>query len=252
MRTSLLWLAAAALSFGQAPSEDEQKQILAKVAANALSYANNLPDLVCSQITRRSIDPSGTGQQWRLVDSNEEELSYIGRQETYRAVSSGKKHSNPARRPAEPSSWGEFANVLSWIFDPQAEASLKWQSSADLDQRKTNLFSYAVMEPKSRFMIGVKSPVKAAFFGFVWADVETSMALHVTAAVQSPAGHALQNVALDLSFEAAKVGDKEFVLPKKSDYRAKEGKTLTWDEIEFRRYRKAGAEPAEKFEPRKR
>ena len=259
-RTWCLWLFAAAAGFAQTaaveappPTEAEQKKILAQVTENALNYARSLPDFVCNQLTRRSVDASGTSQQWRLVDSIDEELRYIGHKESYRVVSvNGKKAGTPERRPAGATSWSEFGNLLTWIFDPKAEAALKWQSLTPFNKRPTHLFSYAVTQPKSQFTIGgPKSPVAVAFFGFVWADAETSMVVHVTLVAQSPAGYPLQSVTADLGYEPIKVGEQQFALPVKWDFRAKEGKGLIWNEVEFRRYRKTGADPADKFEPRK-
>jgi type IV secretory pathway TrbF-like protein len=67
---------------------------------------------------------------------------------------------------------------------------------------------------------------------------------------QSPATFPVKNVTYDLSYDFAKIGGQQVVVPVKSDFRASEGKSLVWTEVEFRRYRKPGADPADKFETR--
>src|SRR5205807_2790559 len=44
-----------------APSAAEQKKVLAEATEYALNYEKNLPNFICTQVTRRFEDPSGSG-----------------------------------------------------------------------------------------------------------------------------------------------------------------------------------------------
>src|SRR5438552_13800017 len=41
------------------PSVDEQKRVLDTARDNAINYVNRLPDFICTQVTRRYVDPTG-------------------------------------------------------------------------------------------------------------------------------------------------------------------------------------------------
>jgi len=69
----------------QAPDSLEQKRILAEVTENALSYVQSLPNFICTQVTRRHIDPSGT-ETWKSDGVIQEHLSYVDHHEDYKVM----------------------------------------------------------------------------------------------------------------------------------------------------------------------
>ena len=100
-----------------APSDSEQKAILSRITENALTYSKDLPDFVCSKLTRHSADPTGFGQRWRLVDSVDQELNYVNHQESYRVVTVNGKKSSGAGPSGSDSM--ELGNLESWILAPR-------------------------------------------------------------------------------------------------------------------------------------
>lgn len=238
----LLAAAASAQDDTTPPPESEQKEILAKITANALQYSRNLPDFVCNRITRRNVDSSGTGQRWRPTETINEELTYTGHKEEYKVLTvNGKKAANAERAEGEvPAS--EFGDLLTWIFDPSAHTEFKWNSSATLSKRPVYVIAYKVERGRSQLSLtGGKMRVTVAFAGLVWADRETGMVVRVLANCQSPAKFPLQNGTFEVNYAPAKIDEREFLLPLNSDFRAKAGKRLMWTEAEFRGYRKPGA-----------
>jgi len=231
------------------PSVGDQKVILARITESALKYSKDLPDLVCNKLTRRSVDPTGFSQNWRTIDTVDEELSYTGHKENYKTVSvNGKSAAGSSRSKSESY---EFGDALSWIFAPGVQADFKWQSWTLVNQRRTYVFAYSVTQPKSQFFIGAsRNRVAASIAGMVYADAETANIMRVIVIAQSPAKFAITNVTYDLTYDFTKVGEKRFILPVKSDYHAKDGKSLVWTEVEFRRYRQPGGDAAGKFETR--
>ena len=67
------------------PTSIEQKQILDQVAEQALNYTDNLPNFICTQLTRRHRDETGT-ENYTLADTVQEQLTYFDRQETYKVT----------------------------------------------------------------------------------------------------------------------------------------------------------------------
>ncbi len=59
------------------PSPEEQKAILEQIRDYANNYTQNLPNFICTQVTRRQMDPSGTGDQYRQMDKLQEQLTYF-------------------------------------------------------------------------------------------------------------------------------------------------------------------------------
>ena len=124
---------------------------------------------------------------------------------------------------------------------PGVQAEIKWAGWANIDKRKSYAFAYGVTQPKSQFFIGSKNRVAAGFTGMLYADAETAKIMRIILVAQPPANYAMKNVTYDLTYALSKIGDQQFVVPVKSDFRANEGKTLVWTEVELRRYRKPGA-----------
>src|SRR6266436_2624299 len=68
------------------PDSIEQKRILALITENARNYSRNLPNFICLQVTRRYGDNSGL-ENYRLIDTIAERLSYNEQKEDYKVVS---------------------------------------------------------------------------------------------------------------------------------------------------------------------
>src|SRR6266481_5813868 len=125
MRYLIVLAVVAATAYSQAdPSDAEQKKIFADVAAKALEYNRSLPNFICTQVTRRNVDPTGTGQRWKLIDTINEELSYSDQKENYKVVAVNGKPAGNANhnRPGGLTSSGEFGSLLGYIFDPKAKS----------------------------------------------------------------------------------------------------------------------------------
>ncbi|MES1260429.1 MAG: hypothetical protein ABUS49_01745, partial [Acidobacteriota bacterium] len=67
-----------------APPPADQEKILAEVREYALNYTKSLPNFICLQVTRRSVDPHyqpGSRGSWSPSDTIHEKLSYFDQQE---------------------------------------------------------------------------------------------------------------------------------------------------------------------------
>ncbi len=61
-----------------APTPAEQRTVLTRVGFESLRYQRELPNLICTQLTTRSVDETGSGKSWKLNDKLEVEDDYVG------------------------------------------------------------------------------------------------------------------------------------------------------------------------------
>lgn len=222
------------------PDAAEQKKLFAEIAANALEYIKHPPNFVCTQSTRRNVDPTGTGQHWKLADTIVEQLSYIDQKEEYKVISINGKPVNNSNRPTGLMSSSDFGNILSLIFDPKAQAEFSWQTWDSLRGARVHVVGYRVPQARSQYTItSGKTKIAAGVYGLIYADKDTAAVLRVAlVATDIPAKFPVQGVTLDLHYDFAKIGGQMYLLPLKADQHSKDGKSLIWNEVEFRDYRK--------------
>ena len=65
------------------PSSRQDHRRDARICQN---YTKNLPNFICVQVTRRDVDPTGTGTAWHHLDTITTKLSYNGGHEDYQIV----------------------------------------------------------------------------------------------------------------------------------------------------------------------
>src|SRR5207245_3410040 len=102
------------------PSAAEQKRVLAAATEYALNYTKKLPDFICSQVTRRYVDPTGK-EVWRPQDTILERLSYFEQHEDYKVVMVNDRPTDIAHEKlgGSATSSGEFGSIMKEVFDPK-------------------------------------------------------------------------------------------------------------------------------------
>ena len=231
-----------------APDSIEQKRILAEITESARNYTKGLPNFICLQVTRRYGDNSGL-ENFRLIDTIAERLSYFEQKEDYKVVSingvpvtGGVKH----EQKNGASSSGEFGSILKEIFDPETQTEFDWERWATLRGKRMYVFSFHVSQLRSQYSIyadAVKRTVIAGYRGLVYADRDTNMVMRIKMEVEGlPVDFPVQSVELDMNYDFTKISGQEYLLPLKSEIRSREGKFLVKNEVEFRLYNRFGAE----------
>ncbi len=236
------------------PDSIEQKKILDEITQKALEYSNNLPNFLCDEVTRRHGDPTGK-ENWRLIDTIQERLTYFDHKEEYKVVMiNGQMVANKDHDSlGGASSAGEFGSMLYDVFSPESETSFDWDHWATLRGRRMYVFSFRVRQARSQYSIEERESrrkVIAGYHGFIYADRETGRVMRIRMECDDiPADFPIQDVSLDLNYDFTKISDQQFVLPLKAELRSREGRLLIWNEIEFHLYRKFGTESSITFEP---
>jgi hypothetical protein len=236
-----------------APDSIEQKKILERITDNARNYTDNLPNFICLQVTRRFADNSGL-ENYRLIDTIAERLSYFDQKEDYKVVSiNGVPVTGSVRHEqlGGSTSSGEFGSMLRDIFSPDSETEFNWERWATLRGRRMYVFSFHVPQSRSKYTIyadSVKRTIIAGYHGLIYADRDTGMVMRIKMECENlPADFPVQSVDLDLNYDFTKIAGQDFLLPLKSEIHSREGKFLTKNQVEFRLYNKFGTESEIKF-----
>jgi hypothetical protein len=240
------------------PSAEEQNKLLNQVTDYARNYIKQLPDFLCTQVTRRYIDQAGM-EFWQLVDTITEKLSYVERRENYQVVLvnsrpvTGMSH----EQLGGTTSSGEFGTLIRDLFEPEVRAEFGWERWAKLRGRLQHVFAYRVIQPRSKYnIVWTGAPgatplnIVVGYRGLIYADADTGLITRMTLNAEGiPADFPVQKVEQILDYDFTKIGENEYLLPLKSVVKSRSGKLLTKNELEFRSYRKFGTESSITFTP---
>jgi hypothetical protein len=211
------------------PGADEQKRVLDAARDHALNYVRTLPDFICTQVTRRFVDPTGK-ESWREQDVILERLSYFERHEDYKVVMVNNHPTDIAHEKlGGATSSGEFGSILSEIFDPKTRTDFDWARWATLRGRRMYVFNYRVPQSRSTYRItSYSSPTAsesmvAGYHGLVYVDKESLKVMQITLEADDlQAPFPIRQVNLTLVYDYTRIGDGEFVLPLQAELRSRD------------------------------
>lgn len=227
------------------PSPEEQQRIISEAREYALSYSKNLPNFICTQVTRRYIDPSGL-EFWQQQDTITAKLSYFEQKEDYKVVMVNNRVTDMKYdQVGGATSSGEFGSLMKELFDPGTEASFNWERWGKLRGRIVHVFAYKVAQPRSQWHINYdkRLDIIAGYTGLIYVDRDSPMIHRVTLQAEDiPVSFPIQQASTILDYDIADISGNSFVLPLRAEIRMREGKMLIRNDVEFRMYRKFGAE----------
>jgi hypothetical protein len=242
------------------PSDAEQKRVLGQATEYAVNYVKRLPDFICSQVTRRYVDPTGR-ESWLKQDEILERLSYSEQHEEYKVVMVNNRLMDIPhdKLGGSATSSGEFGSILKEIFEPRSETTFGWERWTTLRKRLTYVFNYHVPQARSTYRIthfvtpnsseGAQSVVPG-YRGLVYVDKENFKVMKITLEAENlPPGFPIRQVNLSLDYGPARIGDSDYVLPLQAELRSSgDNRFQVKNDIEFRMYRKFGADTTIKFD----
>jgi hypothetical protein len=235
--------------------EPTQASLLGHAREAALQYSASLPDFLCTEIVRRTHDPQGNGR-WRDLDTLTVKLSYFGHKENYKLMEiDGQPTRLEYELVAGAVSTGEFGTRLYSVFDPRSHGDFRWKGWSTLRERRVGRFSYRIARENSNYRLGYGSELAeqnaiiVAYRGDVYVDEETHLALRLTLRAEIPHGFPIDGHDSSMDYEFAEVGGKRYLLPSHARSRAKSGKYVAENNVEFREYRKFQAESTLTFGP---
>lgn len=234
------------------PPAEEQKRVIGEARDYALNYSKSLPNFICTQVTRRYVDPSGL-EFWQQQDIITAKLSYFEQKEDYKVVMVNNRVTDlKYDQVGGATSSGEFGSLLKELFDPATQAEFTWERWGKLRGRIVHVFSYRVAQARSQWHINYdkRMDIIAGYTGLVYVDKDNPMIHRVTLKAEDiPVSFPIQQASTTLDYDVTNIGGSQFVLPLRAEIRMREGKMLSRNEVEFRLYRKFGAETTITFTP---
>jgi hypothetical protein len=233
------------------PPASQQKQVIEEARQYALGYSKRLPDFICLQVTRRYADPSGL-EAFSLLDTFAARLSFFEQKEDYKLVSVNGAYADVSMdRLGGATSSGEFGSMLRELFDPATAADFRWERWAKLRGRIAHVYRYRVLAARSKWRISWQRQLEIVpgYHGLVYIDREIPMILRITLeADEIPPSFPIQQAGTVLDYDFTDISGNEFLLPLRAEMRMREGRMLVRNHVEFRNYRKFGAEAVITFD----
>jgi len=228
------------------PSIEEQREIINKASARAVTYIKDLPNFLCNLIIDRSENRQESG--WKGRDVLSLQLGFADMRERYRLTTiNGRPTNVPYRSVGGAISEGDFGGVMAQIFWPHT-AQFHWDHWTNLRGRMTHVFRYEVEQKKSTYELqfgakrGPPLSTISAHHGYVFIENGTNYVLRIEQIADPPAGFPLRSAGTAIDYEWSDVGGKKFLLPLREEITMGSPTLRSLNVVQFRDYRKFAAE----------
>jgi VWFA-related protein len=231
----------------QKPSPDELKSILADATAYAMEYRDSLPNLMCEQVTNRSVNQKGTSQ-WNHKDKFTELLSYVNHDEDRIMLElelNGSKSHDYTGDTRGVLTVGEFGAAISGLFRPSSMADFQWKETGALGDGTVQVFDYRVELKNSSFNLRMSPTdvVTAGYHGQVFIDSATRAVRRITQVVDDvPKKFPFKAASVSVDYDYVLINKHDYLLPVGAQIILKKGSGETdMNDIEFRNFHRFGS-----------
>jgi len=225
----------------------QEDPIIVKAKEAAAAFVGVLPNFFCRQLTTR-YESDRPKDGWQATDTISADLAYENGHESYTNIKVGnKEHKGSMEDVGGNWSTGEFASMLDDLFDPGTAATFRKSGQDTISGRSATTFKFDVTREHSHWRI-----IKAgqlyypAMRGTVWIDRETLRVLRLEIESRNmPLLFPLSKVEEAVDYDFVRLATpKPFLLPTVSEVLSCEQGSphCSRNRIEFRNYRKFGAE----------
>jgi hypothetical protein len=216
----------------------------ARDAADHLS--DGLPNFLVQQNTTRYFSRL-LPPQWQVLDVVTAEVASVGGKEDYRNIMVNGK---PSNRPVEKTgawSTGEFQTTLDSLLNPYTEAAFHKTKDDTLNGRPAYTYDFRVQQENSNWDIHAPDGSKAtpAYSGTVWIDKATFNVMRIEEQTGPlPSSFPFDKAESVVEYGFMNIDGKTYPLPVHSEILTcqRGTSTCTKNEINFRNYRKFGAD----------
>ncbi len=242
------------------PSREEQDRILREVQEYARGYVTSLPDFLCLEVTRRSIDmhaQPGGQYSWSPSDRLAEKLSFVDHHENYELISRNENamFGKTWEAVGGALSRGDWASLLNVIFAPQTQTEFHWKRWGNLDNKLYHVYEYRIDKEHSSLTIehDKQERVTPPYHGEIFvpaggAPGGGSIFWRITVEPEMPPTFPIQDIHEILKYGYAEISGQRFLLPIASDVTMRSGRIANRNEIEFRKYQKYSADTSITFD----
>jgi hypothetical protein len=232
-------VAAPAIAFVEDP-------VIQKAREVAAAFGSSLPNFFCQQVTTRyQSDHPKTG--WDALDVVTADLAYENGTESYKNIKVGNKPVNRRMEDIEGTrSTGEFATLLEDLFSPST-AVFRKSGQDTLHGRTTFVYKFEIARERSHWRIEAPSQLYyPAQRGTIWIDKETSRVLRIERESRNmPLLFPFDTVETATDYDFVRLAAPQpFLLPVNAEVLScvRGSRLCSRNRIEFRNYRKFGAE----------
>ncbi len=138
-----------------------------------------------------------------------------------------------------------------WVTQDDLASLHTWQQALGPDHEAIFVFAYRVLRSNSKWHVSYERrlDIVPGYNGLVYVDRDTRAVMRVTLEAQDiPSDFPVQQAGTTLDYDYAEISGQRYILPLRAVVRMRAGKFLSKNEVEFRMYRKFGAEAIIKFE----
>jgi hypothetical protein len=227
--------------------------IIDQAREQAFEFTETLPNYIVKQYTTRyQSDSANRGHtSWQALDIVTADVVAEDGKESYKNVLVNGK---PTKDVEQSGSWseGEFSSTLQAILSPASDALFTNKRSTTIVNRPAYRYDYMIEQPRSSWRVEAGgSRYRPAYGGAIWIDKETSRVLRIEMSGRSlPRDFPLDQVESTVDYDFVLIGDKKYLLPTHSEALScmRGTSECTRNVIEFRNYKKFGAEANITFE----
>jgi hypothetical protein len=235
------------------PSPEDQRRILARVSRESLRYQRELPNLICTQVTRRSLDDTGAGNHWKPQDRIEVEDDYIGRFVNHKLLMidghSPRKNYQHLNGFLSESVLHTLGFLPAWIFGAQAKTTFEWRTWSAIDGRPMHVFSVRLPPSESQFLVlAGRESVVAGIDGLIYVDAASSLVQRFEIRMDLPAGSAVDSGSVRIDYGRVDLSGRMYLLPLKAEVKALIAGAYRRNEIDVVRYQRYEVDSTVHFE----
>jgi VWFA-related protein len=229
------------------PSPEALREMIGRARKYALTYSRALPNFLCIEVTKRSVDSSGRGE-WKMRDSFAEMLRYDGHEESrtlleWNGQRMGGQH--PTLDSALPVSVGQFEGVLNVVFQPASKTSFEWQGAALLGSDAVQVLRYAVSGAYASMALRESGRVvNVGFHGAIYVDAATGGIRKITLEADDiPRNFPIRGAGMTVEYDYVTIGAHDYLVPMRAALSLRRGsRKRELNEIVFRNYRRFAAQ----------
>jgi hypothetical protein len=225
----------------------QEDPVLAKARQAAAEYSGMLPNFFCRQVTTR-FESDTPKDGWQARDTITADLTFENGTESYKNIRVGNQAPKDSMEDVGGNwSTGEFASLVEELFDPGTATTFRRIGADTIQGRSAYSFKFEVTRERSRWRVSVGGQLYyPAYRGTIWVDRETSRVLRLESESRNvPPLFPLVKVEQAVDYGFVRLSTPEpFLLPTQAEVLScEQGSThCVRNKIEFRNYRKFGAE----------
>ena len=235
------------------PTAAAADPVIAAAREEASNFTASLPNFLVQQHTLRYMSATNP-PDWNALDTVSADVVCVNGQEEYRNI---KINGKPTKVPAEKSgawSTGEFVTTQQDILSPMTAAQFTKRGTDRIGGRTVLVYTFSVKQPFSHWQVHASDEGKIyrpGYKGTIWIDQETNRVMRIEQqSLSFPGDFPFDKAEIILEYDFVRIGTQMVLLPVHSENMIcqRGSNNCSRNEINFRNYRKFGADSKIDFE----